>query len=259
MNNPITFINANLSALKKYLDKIFRLNKLYEDMADSAKNVGADYMPDVLQSIDAFKRDNKTVFIMGDIETLMDETISGVDRIKNIIQELKIFSRKDDADFKIADVNEIIMGTLKIVGSQLKQKATVTMDLQPLPKVHCFPIKISQVLINLLINASQAIEQNGDIGILTDLVTDGRKNIAEFVRIRVTDTGMGIPESHMASLFDPFFTTKQVGVGTGLGLSVAYEIIASHNGQIQVDSKMDQGSCFTILLPIHNNDAIRMN
>ncbi len=250
INNPITFINANLSALKKYLKKIFHLNQLYETMA----GIGPDEMETIVEKIDGFKEKHKTEFIMEDLENLANETIRGIERIKNIVQDLKTFSRKDESDYTLVDINETINATLKLVENELKQSATITKDLDTLPQIKCFPQKISQVLLNLLINAGHAIEAKGTIGIATAVVSNGRRKTDQFVQIKITDTGRGIPEEHLSRLFDPFFTTKPVGTGTGLGLSVAYEIITAHKGQINADSTVGEGTCFTILLPVHRTD-----
>ncbi len=255
INNPITFINANLSALKKYLKKIFHLNQLYETMAGIGSD---DILPDdfrtIVKRINRFKEEHRTEFIMEDLENLVNETISGIERIKNIVQDLKTFSRKDESNYTLVDINETINTTLKLVENELKQSAIITKDLDTLPQIKCFPQKISQVLLNLLINAGQAIETKGAIGISTAVITNGRQKTDQFIRIKIADTGRGIPEEHLSKLFDPFFTTKPVGTGTGLGLSVAYEIITAHKGQIHADSTVGEGTCFSILLPVNRTD-----
>ncbi len=247
INNPITFIKANLSALKKYLKKISALNQLYEAMAGT----GSDDIRAMNDKIDRFKEEHKTEFIMEDLGSLVNETISGIERIKNIVLDLKTFSRKDESDYTLVDINETINATLKIVENELKQSATITKDLDTLPPIKCYPQKISQVLLNLLINAGHAIETKGTIHISTAVVTNGRRKTDQFIQIKITDTGQGIPEEQLPRLFDPFFTTKPVGTGTGLGLSVAYEIINAHEGRIHADSTVGEGTCFTILLPVH--------
>ena len=125
----------------------------------------------------------------------------------------------------------------------LKYKAKLVLDLQELPLVECMPSQINQVFLNIIVNASQAIEKDGVITIKSEQVDDD-------VCISIMDNGMGIDEEKSAHIFDPFYTTKPVGVGTGLGLSVSYGIITAHHGHLEVDSKINQGTIFKIILPI---------
>jgi two-component system, NtrC family, sensor kinase len=124
---------------------------------------------------------------------------------------------------------------------------------EQLPQIKCFPQKLSQVFMNLLINAVQAIDENGIITIETKLMKKGQRRNDERVQVIISDNGSGIKEENLKNLFDPFFTTKPVGEGTGLGLSISYDIIKSHEGEITVESQIGKGTSFTILLPLETD------
>ena len=131
---------------------------------------------------------------------------------------------------------------MNVVWNELKYKATVKKEYGDLPLVKCYSQQLNQVFMNILVNAAQAIEEQGEIRIGTH-ADDG------YVEIRISDTGVGIPKENLSKIFDPFFTTKQVGKGTGLGMNVAYNIVKKHKGNIEVESEVGKGTTFTIRLP----------
>jgi len=143
----------------------------------------------------------------------------------------------------LADINECIESTLNIVWNELKYKAKVYKEYGELPMTKCFPQQLNQVFMNLLVNAAQAIEKQGEIRIRT---WNGDGNIY----VSISDTGSGIPEDKINRIFEPFFTTKPVGKGTGLGLSITYDIVKKHNGDIKVESEVGRGTTFTITIPV---------
>ena len=143
----------------------------------------------------------------------------------------------------MTDINQCIESTLNIVWNELKYNANVIKEFGQIPEVECYPQQLSQVFMNLLVNAGQAISGNGDIKIRT-----GRRN--GHVEILFSDTGCGIAEENLKKIFDPFFTAKPIGKGTGLGLHVSYNIIKKHNGDITVTSEKGKGTVFAIQLPI---------
>jgi signal transduction histidine kinase len=141
------------------------------------------------------------------------------------------------------DINNCIESTLNIVWNELKYKAEVIKDLGDIPPIECYPQRLNQVFMNILVNAAQAIENKGEIRITT-------RADNEHVEIRISDTGTGIPPDVLPKIFDPFFTTKDVGKGTGLGLNMAYNIIQKHKGTIDVESEAGKGTTFIIRLQI---------
>ena len=156
---------------------------------------------------------------------------------------LKDFAHPGEQKLKYADINKNMESTLNVVWNELKYKARVVKEYGDLPEMRCYPQQLNQVFVNLLVNAAQAIEKEGEIRIATRAL-DGK------VEIKISDTGKGIPEENLSKIFDPFFTTKEVGKGTGLGLNVAYNIIEKHKGTIDVESTVGKGATFAIKLPL---------
>ncbi len=250
INNPNSFIHANLSILKTYTRPMIGLFEKYEQAEQFLRSLASDEADRILQDIRAFKKKGKIELIFKDIEDLVDESLEGVDRVKNIVRDLNTFSRIDEAQFTKTDINKAIETTLNMVKTKFKYNVLIEKKLGDIPEIKCYPQKISQVFMNLLVNAAQAIEDKGTVSILTQLKEQGRRETDRFVSIVISDTGCGIPKENIGKLFDPFFTTKPVGKGTGLGLSIVYEIISAHNGTIQVDSRPGEGTRFEILLPV---------
>jgi signal transduction histidine kinase len=165
-------------------------------------------------------------------------------RITNIVRSLKMFARLDEAEYQKADIHEGIESTLTLLEHETRGRVTITRDFEALPPVTCYPSQLNQVFMNLLTNASQAIQKgDGKIHIATRRKDDD-------VAISITDNGIGIEATDIDKVFDPGFTTKGVGVGTGLGLSITHNIIRKHHGDITVTSSPGKGTTFVITLPI---------
>ena len=174
----------------------------------------------------------------------MAESKDGLARVAKIVRDLKDFSRVSDAISAWADLHQGLDATLNIVRNELKYKCTVNRQYGQLPLVWCVLSQLNQVFMNLLVNAAHAIPDKGEITIRTGCQ-------GEEVFVAIADSGVGIPPENLTRIFDPFFTTKPVGKGTGLGLSLAYSIVQKHQGRIEVESKLDKGSTFTVWLPIN--------
>ncbi len=237
INNPMGFIASNISSLGRYTKKIIEFVDAQDEAIVSAE------LPELSKELQEKRRKLKLDFILEDIDQLIEESLDGADRVKNIVQNLKSFSRVDEADHQSADINECIESTLNIVWNELKYKATVTKDYGELPMTSCYPQQLNQVFMNLLVNAAQAIEKEGEITIRT-WNGDGHVNIS------ISDTGEGIPQDKLDKVFEPFYTTKPVGKGTGLGLSITYDIIKKHNGELSVNSVVGQGTTFDLKIPV---------
>jgi two-component system NtrC family sensor kinase len=149
----------------------------------------------------------------------------------------------DESKKTSSDINEVLEGTINIVWNELKYKATLKKELGNVPPIFCNPQQLSQVFMNLLVNASHAIENQGEIALMTWSDND-------FMYVTVSDNGCGIPEEIQRKIFEPFFTTKEIGKGTGLGLSISYEIIKKHGGDLTVESAVGKGTTFTVKLPL---------
>ena len=172
--------------------------------------------------------------------------IMAVNKIAEIVKSLKNFARLDEADFQKAQIHEGIDSTLLLVQHELKNKVTVIKDYGDIPEIDCYPNQLNQVFMNLLQNASQAIEQQGMITI--SAYTDNTR-----VFISILDTGKGIPPEDLPKIYDPGFTTQSGGIGKGLGLSIVYNIIQKHHGNIEVNSEVGKGTEFIIALPIEHD------
>lgn len=242
INNPTGFIMSNLNTLLKYIDRIKEfVNHQTETLQALSKDLNnkSDYM----DKLNEIRKTTRFDYVMSDIGNLINESIEGADRIKRIVQDLKSFSRVDEAEYIAADINAGLESTMNIIWNELKYKATVRKQYGDIPMTKCNLRQLNQVFMNLLINAAQAIEKHGEI----DIRTWHEKGS---IYISISDTGCGIEEDKINRIFEPFFTTKEVGKGTGLGLSIAYDIIKKHNGDIKVDSKPKKGTTFTIKIPV---------
>ncbi len=237
INNPMGFISCNLGTLNKYLDRISEYTALLSEM------LGGDDRPEIARSLADARKRLKFDFVSEDARKLIAESLDGAERVKTIVQNLKSFSRVDQAEEKAADINACIDTTLNIVWNELKYKVTVKKEYGVLPGTRCYPQQLNQVFMNLIINAGQAIEKQGEITIRT-WHQEGS------IFASVSDTGMGIPENNLSRIFEPFFTTKEVGKGTGLGLSITYDIVKKHNGDILVQSEVGKGTTFTVKIPV---------
>ncbi len=247
INNPIGFIRSNLNTLEEYTEDLVELLKLYTEIDKPLKDGSFD-CDKVLHGINAFKNEKDTDFTILDIKNLVEESKEGVNRVVSIVKSLKDFSHADVGGQKKCDLNQCIEDTIKVSWHEIKYKAEVIRELGELPPVICNHQQINQVLLNIIINASQAIEEKGQITIKT--FTDN-----EYAVVKITDNGTGMSEENVKKIFDPFFTTKPIGKGTGLGLSIAHGVIEKHRGSIEVQSKEGEGTTFTVKLPVKGADA----
>ncbi len=238
INNPIGFIGGNLRSLEKYINKFLEFMEAQSDVIKEFKITSS------IEELSGKRKKLKIDYITEDIKELIKESLDGTERVAKIVQDLKSFSRLDEgAALRHADINESIDRTLNIVWNEIKYKARVIKEYGVIPQIKCYPQQLTQVFMNLLVNASQAIEKEGEIFIKT--WHDG-----DYVCISIGDTGCGIKEEHLNKIFEPFFTTKEVGAGTGLGLSIIYDIIKKHKGDITVESTAGKGTVFTVKIPV---------
>ena len=234
INNPVGFIRSNLEVLEDYFADI---EKYYQEFNDCLLSIEAK------EAHKKLAKKYELEFLFKDSPPLIQSSISGIDRVTEIVQNLKTFARVDQPEKAPIDINEGLKATLNMVHNELKYCCTVHLDLQDLPHVTGFPGKLNQVFMNLLINAGQAMTDKGDLFV--------RSFIADTnIVIEIEDTGTGIEADKIAQIFTPFYTSKPIGEGTGLGLSISHQIIEQHNGAITVKSELGKGSCFTVSLPI---------
>ena len=228
INNPLSFLLTNTEVLKDYIVKIF-------NYLESIKKNS--------QSLRDEKIENEINYILEDTPALLSESLEGIQRIREIVNGLRTFSRADEGELKNFEINECVESSLKLVSNELKHKCKVVKCLQANSRVKGAPGQIIQVLTNLLVNSAQAIDNFGEI--VLETYSDGVK-----VYISIEDNGCGTSQDNLKNLFTPFFTTKPTGKGTGLGLSISYGIIKKHQGKIFVESKENIGTKFIIELPV---------
>lgn len=246
INNPVNFIYGNLSHASDYINDLLRMLALYQKGYPSPH-------ADIQDEAEAMDLE----FLMEDLPKLLRSMRVGAERIQKIVASLRTFSRMDESDTKVVDIHEGIDSTLMILHNRLKAKSDrPAIDVQKnygnLPAVECYPGQLNQVFMNLLSNAIDALEEvletdptfAPQIRVETTLLPQGR------VQICIADNGPGISETVRSRLFDPFFTTKPVGKGTGMGLSISYQIVTErHGGAMDCISEPGQGAEFRITLP----------
>jgi hemerythrin-like metal-binding protein len=237
INNPIGFVNSNLGTLRSYTERLLGVISAYEQCQAKVKDIPMD---DIIAVRAAADLD----FLREDVISLLKESQEGLSRVKKIVQDLKDFSHVDEAEWQEADLNEGLESTLNVVANEIKYKAEVVRQYGNLPPVRCIPAQVNQVLMNLLVNAAQAIDSRGTITVRSGI--DG-----PMAWIEIQDTGKGMSPETQKRIFEPFFTTKPVGKGTGLGLSLSYDIIVKrHGGRFDVKSEPNRGSTFRLWLPV---------
>ena len=237
INNPIAFVNSNLGTLRAYVEDLLKIIAAYE-LSESEMH------PAALLAMHELKQQIDIAYLREDVGSLLTESMSGLQRVKSIVQALLDFSHVDEAVKQWADLEAGLDSTLNVVWNTLKERAEIVKEYGGIPPVECFPAQVNQVFMNLLMNAGQAIEGRGRITLRTGFD-------AANVWIEVQDNGAGIRPEHLDRIFDPFFSTKPVGTGTGLGLSISYGIVSRHGGRIEVNSQPGSGASFKVLLPRH--------
>ncbi len=236
INNPIGYVFSNLQSLASYVRDLLRI----VDAIDRAESV---------QELHQLKVAMEYNYIRADVADLIAESGEGIDRVKQIITALKDFSHISMDGFKPADLHRSIDSTLNLANNEVKYKAGIVRDYAPdLPWVDCDISQIKQVVLNLVVNAAQAIPDRGTITIRTGWAGD-------FVWFEVEDTGSGMTTDVRERVFEPFFTTKPVGQGTGLGLALSFSIVQKHQGRIDVDTTPGTGTCIRVTLPRHHADT----
>ncbi len=224
INNPMAYINSNLITMQKYIKKI----DSYIERISSNRD-------------DAYE---KIKYILEDFQDAVDESLEGSGRVRKIVADLKSFTRLDRVKTEYADINEGIKSTLNIVWNELKYKCKVETEYGDIPMLFCNANQLNQVFLNILMNAAQAIERNDGLIMIRTWCN------SKAIHVSFKDNGSGMTEEVAARIFEPFFTTKEVGRGTGLGMSLSFDIINKHRGIIEVSTKPNEGTEFEIVLPL---------
>ncbi len=246
INNPVNFIYGNLKYTDDYTKQLLWLLQLYQK-----------HYPYPETEIQKAKEEADIEYLTEDLPKMLTSMKIGASRIREIVLSLRIFSRLDEAEFKMADIHEGIDSTLLILQHRLKSEKTrptitVIKEYSDIPKIQCFAGQLNQVLMNILANAIDALEEAFQKGLCPEpIIRISSAQVNENVVVQIADNGTGIPEAIQSRLFDPFFTTKPIGKGTGMGLSISYQIITEkHGGSLQCISLPGQGAEFVITIPI---------
>jgi two-component system NtrC family sensor kinase len=238
LNNPAGFIYGNMDMLKNQLAGLQELLIAYDRI---------DLPPNALSLIGPLKIRIGYDKLVEDLNSIAADCHEGAERIRDVVQNLRLFTRLDEAEVKQVDLHEGIESTIRLLSQYYSSgRVNIHRDFARLPLVSCYAAQLNQVWMNLLVNAAQAVSGNGEVCITTRLEDN-------WAVIAIRDSGCGIPQESKARIFDPFYTTKPVGEGTGLGLSISYGIIERHEGTIDVESSPGLGSTFTIRIPIAPN------
>jgi len=242
INNPLTFIKANIKPLKRNLFAIQQVSDRYAVITSPAQ------WQEQTQAISAFKQELDYDYIQEETQLLLDGIEDGANRTVTIVEGLKSFSRLGSSDFQLYKLERGIESTLTLLGHQIRDHGVIIRkDYGNDITVNCLPDRINQVFMNILSNAIDALgEKNGDNPEISIVVSADQ----DWVTVEIGDNGVGIDEATKSKLFDPFFTTKEVGSGTGLGLSIVFGIIQDHKGIITVDSVPNESTLFRLKLPV---------
>lgn len=249
INNPIGFIKSNLGTLEYYVKEFIELVSVTGGLVEKIDGIKLEDVRSRAEAIGQRMEEIDIKFVVDDAIKLIKESRDGAERIKKIVQNLKEFSHVDKSEKTFFNLNTGLESTLNIVMSEIKYKAEVIKDYGDIPELLCYPMELNQVFMNLLVNASHAIENKGKIILKTYSDTDN-------VYVEISDSGCGIPDDIKGRIFEPFFTTKEIGKGTGLGLSISYGVIKKHNGEISVTSKTGEGTMFKLRVPIKQGETV---
>ncbi|NQU63535.1 MAG: response regulator [SAR324 cluster bacterium] len=254
IQTPVSGISQGLTRMKEMVSGISEIMRAHESLMQQADSNTPAKVQEQIQKISDLKKHYQIENSLATFTSSIDKGLAETKKIQKIIKDLKSFSKEDETEYRYADINRLIDASLYVIYDESKHNIEIDKRYdETLPQIKCFPQKLSQVFINLLINAAQAIKDKGKITIKTEQIQHQRQLGVSKVRITFSDDGCGIPADKQNKVFDPFYTTKSVQTGTGLGLSISYDIIKVHGGRISVKSAPGEGTHFIIILPLEIN------
>ncbi len=240
INNPINFISSGMVSLKMSIESLREIADEYSRIEEG------DNIDEVMDSVKELKEEHEYEEIVDELDDLIKDVNYGVSRTIEIVKGLRVFSRLDEEEAKNANINENIDATLTLLRNKTKDKIAITKHYdESMNEIECFPGQLNQVFMNILNNAVQAMPASKADAEITIYTEETDKDVS----IRIKDNGVGIPDEIKDRIWEPFFTTKDVGVGTGLGMSITYGIIEKHGGKIELSSEVGKGTEFVISLP----------
>lgn len=251
INTPIQYIGDNTVFMQESFDDIFHLTEKFTSFFDACKQgqINDKLLDEMQETIDEADFE----YLSEEIPVAVEQTLDGVNRVRKIVQSMKEFSHPGTSEKAMVDIHHIIENSVTVTINQWKYCADLKLDFDDnMPQIRCDASEISQVMVNLIINASHAIiEKNGKNAAEKGLIKISTQKKDPWAQIRITDTGTGIPKDICEKVFDPFFTTKEVGQGTGQGLAISRTVIVErHHGRLEIESKSGDGTSFIIKLPL---------
>jgi len=241
INNPLAYVSSNIEQLINFSDQLLQLKKYIE----SSNQV--DNFDTFLEKCGVEPKGFN--FLNDDYSEIISDIKEGIKRIHGVVQNLSSYARTNDFDEGKISVNKAILSTIHLMKSRITSGVELKTDFANIPDVSANMNEIKQVILNLCINALDAMNNNGILEISTSFNED-----ENYVYIIIKDTGPGLSQEEQLKIFDPFYTTKPSGKGTGLGLYICYQIISTHNGLIELESTKEKGTTFKICLPIIRNN-----
>lgn len=237
INNPLAYVKSNIMTLQGFLKPLTQTVEqlLQLDSEDPDFN-------QVLRAKGLTLDHTELQFILDDLQEILEDLLDGSSRIVSIVNGLRQFSHPNSEELDEVDLNESVRVAIELSRNEFKYHANLQLELSDIPVIKANPGEITQVLVNLLVNASHAIGESGTISV-------GSRFRDERVEIYVEDSGHGIAPEDLGQIFTPFFTTKPIGEGTGLGLAISHRIITEHGGEIEVQSEQGKGTRFTLVFP----------
>jgi two-component system NtrC family sensor kinase len=237
IHRPVGRIASNLNTLGKYI------GWLREILSDQSACIEAGSPAALVEAVLRKREKLKIEYILRDLDELIGETLEGTERVRTVAADLKSFSRKETGAFLPADINGCVRDAVDSVRKELGRKATLKTDFRKLPRTRCSALEMTRALRNLLVHAANAHETRGVVTVRT--WPEGG-----FVCVSIGNTGRGIPDHRLDRIFDPYFSAREAGGGGGLGLSIAYDIVGKHDGEIRVRSEPGEGTTFTVRVPV---------
>lgn len=247
INNPITFLAGNMRPLEEYTGAMSSMLEIHQSLIDEIDDSTPELRDFADTKIAPKAEELDIAFVMEDVRSLVNESKEGLQRVSDIVQNLTRFARKDSVEYTPASLESGLDDTIRVLSAQIDESIEIQRDYCDLPDVICSHGMVNQVFLNLIRNAAQAIASSGLIRIKTEAIelADGTKG----ARVSIIDNGGGIPDDCKDRIFEPFFTTKPTGQGTGLGLSMCYDIIDRHGGELAFTSVPGEGTEFRVDLP----------
>lgn len=244
INNPIALVANNLAVLKRDVSSALELLDLYRSIHDKIAQID----PELANKAAELEEECDYQWIRDESPELFDRSLTGLQRVRDIVQNLRSFARLDEAELDHMDVNAALFAVSQVLHHEIEAR-DIELIVNPgdVPSILCEPVKIQQVLHHLLLNAIQASDVGGKVTLSSSRCDEG-------VQIDIQDHGCGMSGSDLAHIFEPFFTTRAVGSGQGLGLAVSYGIVRDHGGSIQVRSQLGRGTTFSVQLPVRPLD-----